>query len=325
MIPGTCELHHAIQFTMKKERDGKIAFLDVLVERKGSRLSTGVYRKKTHTDRYINFQSHHHPRVKSGVISCLRNRAMRVCDDEHLKREMIHLKKTLRANGYPSSMISRSLHQRTPTPPPLEDTTTQEKPKLLYLPYVKHTSEHIQRVCKQIGVKTVFKSRGTLRESLMKVKNPRNPLLKKGVVYEVPCMDCNSSYIGETGRSLKKRLAEHKSAVKRYDTKNGIAVHAWEHQHRVNWDEASVLVQEPRYWKRRVLEAMEIHKHTENTNLDCGLSLNSIWTPFLSLSSTPPDHPIHISDNIISNSKKKKISIFLSYVISCLSNYPYIL
>ena len=54
------------------------------------------------------------------------------------------------------------------------------------------------------------------------------------------------SYIGETGRNLKKRLVEHKAAVKRCDTKNGIAVHAWKQQHRVNWDEASVLVQEPR-------------------------------------------------------------------------------
>ena len=189
---------------MEKESDGKIAFLDVLVERKGSKLSTGVYRKKTHTDRYINFQSHHHPQVKSGVISCLKNRAMRVCDDEHLKMEMIHLKRTFRANGYPPSVISRSLQHQT-HPPTSQDTTTQEKPTLLYLPYVKHTSEHIQRVCRQIGVKTVFKSRGTLRESLMKVKNLRNSLLKKGVVYEVPRMDCNTSYIGETGRSLKKK------------------------------------------------------------------------------------------------------------------------
>lgn len=61
-------------------------------------------------------------------------------------------------------------------------------------------------------------------------------------------MDCNRSYIGETGRNLKKRLVEHKAAVKRGDMKNGIAVHAWEQQHRVNWDEADVLVQEPRYW-----------------------------------------------------------------------------
>ena len=154
---------------------------------------------------------------------------MRVCDDEHLKMEMIHLKRTFRANGYPSDLVSKCLHQRNHPPSSQDDTATQEKPTLLYLPYVKHTSEHIQRICRQIGVKTVFKSRGTLWESLMKVKSPRNPLLKKVVVYEIPCMDCNRSYIGETGRSLKKRLVEHKSAVKRYDTKNGIAVHAWEH------------------------------------------------------------------------------------------------
>ena len=76
---------------------------------------------------------------------------------------------------------------------------------------------------------------------------------------------------------------EHKAAVRRGDTKNGIAVHAWEEQHRVNWDEASVLTQELRYWRRRIVEAVEIKKQTENTNLDCGLTLDSIWSAYLSL------------------------------------------
>ena len=93
----------------------------------------------------------------------------------------------------------------------------------------------------------MFKSQGTLREALMKVKNPRPQLLKKGVVYEVPCMDCNKSYIVETGRTLQKRLVEHKAAVRRGDTNNGIAVHAWDQQHRVDWENASVLRQQPGY------------------------------------------------------------------------------
>ena len=50
----------------------------------------------------------------------------------------------------------------------------------------------------------------------------------------------------------KKRLVEHKAAVRRGDTNNGIAVHAWEHQHRVNWENGSVLKQEPGYWKRKI-------------------------------------------------------------------------
>lgn len=53
--------HPAIQFTMEREQQNRIAFLDVSVERKPEGFVTSEYRKPTHTDRYINFASHHHP------------------------------------------------------------------------------------------------------------------------------------------------------------------------------------------------------------------------------------------------------------------------
>ena len=56
----------------------------------------------------------------------------------------------------------------------------------------------------------------------MKVKQPTPELGKKGVVYEVPCGECNHVYIDETVRTLRKRLTEHKAAVKKQDQKNGI-------------------------------------------------------------------------------------------------------
>ena len=85
---------------------GKISFLDVHIEKKEGKLSTGVYRKITHTDRYINYSSHYHPKIKTGVIACLRNRAEKVCGQGSLKSEISHLKKTFEANGYPPSLIS---------------------------------------------------------------------------------------------------------------------------------------------------------------------------------------------------------------------------
>ena len=43
----------SIKFTMEEEQDNRIAFLDVLVQREGLKMSTSVYRKATHTDRYL--------------------------------------------------------------------------------------------------------------------------------------------------------------------------------------------------------------------------------------------------------------------------------
>ena len=60
-------------------------------------------------------------------------------------------------------------------------------------------------------MKVVFKSQCTLRRSLTRVKSATPELKKKDVVYDVPCLDCDSKYIGETGRNLQKRLMEHKA------------------------------------------------------------------------------------------------------------------
>ena len=60
-------------------------------------------------------------------------------------------------------------------------------------------SENIQNVCRKMGIRTVFKSRGTLRQLLMNVKTPIPEMNRKEIVYQIPCQDCDSVYIGETG------------------------------------------------------------------------------------------------------------------------------
>ena len=43
-----------INFTTEHEQDGRIAFLDTLISRNNCSISIDVYRKPTHTDRYLN-------------------------------------------------------------------------------------------------------------------------------------------------------------------------------------------------------------------------------------------------------------------------------
>ena len=59
----------SIQFTCEVEEGGKLPFLDVQLVRNGSSLETSVYRKI----RYLHYNSHHHPRVKVGIMKTLKD------------------------------------------------------------------------------------------------------------------------------------------------------------------------------------------------------------------------------------------------------------
>ena len=122
--------------------------------------------------------------------------------------------------------------RQRPMTPEMEnnDLTPPSKPPSLFLPYIKGLSKKIQTTCQKIGVRAIFKSSLTLRQLLTNVKTRTPDVMKKEVVYGIPCHDCETSYIGETNRSLRKRIAEHKYAMKSNDRKNGIAVHAWDNQ-----------------------------------------------------------------------------------------------
>ena len=69
---------------------------------------TTVYRKPTHTDRYLDLNSNHPKTAKRAVVRALTNRARNVCSSpELLAKEMDHLGKVLRYNNYPKWMIEQ--------------------------------------------------------------------------------------------------------------------------------------------------------------------------------------------------------------------------
>ena len=107
--------------------------------------------------------------------------------------------------------------------------------KTLCTPYIRGLSEKLEKVYDALGINTSLNPVKTLRQTLMKVKTHAPEDKRRGVVYEVPCKDCSKTYVGETKRMLKDRLGARKQAVKRGDLKNGIAVHAHDTQHEMDW------------------------------------------------------------------------------------------
>ena len=63
--------HPNIQLTVEVEEDGCLPFMDLNVQRRFGEIETTVYRKPTHTDRYLQFDSHQPPSSKQSVVRSL--------------------------------------------------------------------------------------------------------------------------------------------------------------------------------------------------------------------------------------------------------------
>ena len=90
-------------FTKEDEENNSMPFLDTKYTRKeiGSVKST-VYRKKTLTDQYLTFASHHPKHQKLRVVRKLMNRCETITTEEGDKKEETeHLSGALRVCDYP--------------------------------------------------------------------------------------------------------------------------------------------------------------------------------------------------------------------------------
>ena len=68
-------------------------------------------------------------------------------------------------------------------------------------------------------------------------------------------IDCQATYIGETGRNLNTRLTEHRRATRNGDINNHIAEHHLQTNHRIDWDSATCVTYNTNYYQRIILES----------------------------------------------------------------------
>jgi hypothetical protein len=300
-------LDNHIQWTFEIEKERSISFLDVWVTRNiDGTFVTSVYRKPTHSDRYLHFSSDHPLQQKLSAIHTLKLRATTYCSNHDLlEREFSHLKDTFVRNGYPEQLVMNILYgQSKPTTviagsgeqdsDKISSDSDPEKVGCLVIPYVPEIHRKIRSLCDSIGVHLLYSRKPNLGNYLAPIRPTLSVDDTRNCVYQIPCGDCDSVYVGETKRKFSTRCKEHKYACmkatlcgsvkesERYDT--GLPLHSLEFQHNFNYNEAVILKKEMNHSRRKFLESVEILKRPNSINLNAGKRIDINWRHIILMS-----------------------------------------
>ena len=260
-----------IKFTMEPEEDGHIPFLDTEITlNDDATTNTRVYRKPTHTDQYLNWDSNHHLEHKRSVVRTLFQRAETISSTpEERQKEIKHVKEALEANGYRRWIFNLPKKKEKPNNDPSKKTT-RPLPAPIGLPYVKGLSENLQRLFHTNNIGTYHKPFNTLRSLLVKPKDATPLEQQCGLVYHIKCQNCHHNYIGETSRNMGIRFKEHTT---RKGTVSAVKEHLEDSQHSCSLKNVKILDREDDWHRRKIKEAIMIQRHHPTLNRDKGLEL----------------------------------------------------
>ncbi len=250
------ELIPGIKFTVELEKNGALPFLDVLVQRKETEFETSIYRKATHSGRYLNNASCHLPSQKLSAISSIAFRARQICSSKKLlEEEFSCIRNDFRMNGFSDFEIERALF---PKPRPPQPTTNRnlERKKVFTLPFCGASSFQLKRLFGKYGLQAAFRPNETLRSVLTKVKSKREPAETTNCVYCLVC-SCGEIYIGESKRRVEVRWEEHERKWRNKDPVNSAFKGHFSHTPEFS---RSILAREKNFYLRRAKEAILIRR-----------------------------------------------------------------
>ena len=216
-------LHPNLKFTIEREKDGKIPFLDMLLIRKENCVESTWYCKPSDTGLVMNFQALAPKRYKKGVVSGFVHRIYRACSTwENFHTSLNKAKEILEKNQYPppfyEDVIAKTL-EKIVVPQEHneqingnEEDTSGQKRYVVTMQFRGATTEQFVRKLKACGAPIqVILTLRKLRSCLPSLKAPVEKLMKSDVVYKITCSRCKTCYVGKTSRHLATRFAEHRT------------------------------------------------------------------------------------------------------------------
>ena len=189
--------HPNINFSIEKERDSCLPFLDVNIFRENEKFATNVYRKKTFSGVYKDFKSFIPETYKIGLIKSLLFRCFSLRSDFiKFHHEIDKLKSILYKNSYPRDLIDKCIKEflnKILTPKPVV-RTVPKKQLIITLPYLGKLSlqirTRINRIMKNkapyCNVQFVFQTKCKIR-NFFTFKDKIPLVLRSGIVYKFQC------------------------------------------------------------------------------------------------------------------------------------------
>ena len=261
-------LHPALNFTIEREIDSTIPFLDMKIERSQGKLSSKWYTKPTDTGLTLNFHSLTPLKYKKSVVSGLIHRVHRACSNWHNFHESLKKAKIiLESNQYPKSfydpIIKKTLNNiLTKSDKKEDEDNEEEEQKMVFVSYRGKVSERFEQSLMKLKApcKIIFMLK-KLKSCLPSLKPQVEKSFKSGVVYQIKCSRCSACYVGQTTRHLIYRIKEHR--------RNGpVANHMKACNLELTMDNVSILCSNTKStYKLMTLEALMINeiKPTLNT------------------------------------------------------------
>jgi hypothetical protein len=277
-------LHNRLQFTIEKEKEGKISFLDVLLIKCNNGIIFDQFRKPTFSGRYLNFFSHHPLCHKKGVIFGMVDKLILLSHPQFHQKNFTFLVNTLLENNYPLDFIFTMIQLRLKHLFYKDDIDTTDKRvrRFFTIPYINSVSEKFLSFPLKYDCNVAFTIPHKLNRFITTGKDVIDHLSCNDVVYKINCMDCESSYVGQTKRQLKTRVREHKADIRRAVSPSVISTHRMDNNHNFDWENVEILDKEPSYKKRSISEMLHIKKQHKGLNKQSDTELlPDAYLPFL--------------------------------------------
>ncbi|XP_055590955.1 uncharacterized protein LOC129743038 [Uranotaenia lowii] len=249
----------SINFTVERETNYSIRFLDMTLTRNGNQINKNWFTKQLN-GRYLDFSSSSPYAHKKNTAIALIDRALKLTDTIEREKSILTVKGILRCNNYPNDFIDKILSARVDAiynSLKYEDRDVQMG-RYASLTYIPHLSEKVTKILRKYDIIASSKPVNKIKDSIFtKLKDEIPKMKQTQVVYAIPC-ECGRVYCGQTSQTIEKRIKNHKYSFKPNASTTGLTQHAVENHHTFNYDDVKILEKVSDEGRRKIAETLHI-------------------------------------------------------------------